>query len=124
MIVYVKFHKHSYFQTVLCFQKFSCQATNKVGLAAQLGTDSTDLLQVIYEYKGVNFNKYLSQPRIHYITSLLIENRKYLLYMIETLTKEWGIASRQNFSDPFMRSAVSAPRSLLKNRMQEPGDEK
>jgi len=88
-------------------------------LAAQLGTNSNYLSQVINEHKGVNFNKYLSQLRIHYITTLLFENRKYLLYNIETLAKECGIASRQNFSDLFYEINGIRPTDFIKNRMQE-----
>lgn len=88
-------------------------------LASQLGTNSNYLSQVINEHKGVNFNKYLSQLRINYITVLLFEDRQYLKYNIETLAKECGMASRQNFSDLFFEINGIRPTDFIKNRMQE-----
>ncbi|WP_148285254.1 AraC family transcriptional regulator, partial [Flavobacterium sp. B17] len=88
-------------------------------LASQLGTNSNYLSQVINEYKGGNFNKYLSHLRINYITNLLFEDRKYLKYNIETLAKECGIASRQNFSDLFYEINGIRPTDFIKKRIQE-----
>lgn len=90
-------------------------------LAAQLGTNSSYLSQVINEHKGGNFNKYLSQLRINYITTLLFEDKKYLKYNIETLARECGIASRQNFSDLFYEINGIRPTDFIKKRMQEIG---
>lgn len=88
-------------------------------LASQLGTNSSYLSQVINEHKGGNFNKYLSQLRINYITTLLFEDKKYLKYNIETLARECGIASRQNFSDLFYEINGIRPTDFIKKRMQE-----
>jgi AraC-like DNA-binding protein len=88
-------------------------------LATRLGTNSNYLSQVINEHKGVNFNKYLSQLRIQYITALLFEDRKYLKYSIETLAGECGIASRQNFSDLFYEINGIRPTDFIKKRIQE-----
>lgn len=88
-------------------------------LAGQLGTNSNYLSQVINEYKGMNFNKYLSELRINYITVLLFENKEYLKYGIETLAKECGIASRQNFSDLFYEVNGIRPTDFIRKRKQE-----
>jgi AraC-like DNA-binding protein len=88
-------------------------------LATQLGTNSNYLSQVINEYKKVNFNKYLSELRINYITNLLFENKNYLKYSIETLAKECGIASRQNFSDLFYEINGIRPTDFIKKRREE-----
>lgn len=88
-------------------------------LAAQLGTNSNYLSQVINEYKKVNFNKYLSELRINYITNLLFEDKKYLKYNIETLARECGIASRQNFSDLFYEVNGIRPTDFVKKRREE-----
>lgn len=88
-------------------------------LATQLGTNSNYLSQVINEYKKANFNKYLSELRINYITNLLFEDKKYLKYNIETLAKECGIASRQNFSDLFYEINGIRPTDFIKKRKQE-----
>ena len=88
-------------------------------LAAQLGTNSNYLSQVINEYKKVNFNKYLSELRINYITNLLFEDKRYLKYNIETLARECGIASRQNFSDLFFEINGIRPTDFIKKRREE-----
>ncbi|SFZ94073.1 AraC-type DNA-binding protein [Chryseobacterium limigenitum] len=88
-------------------------------LATQLNTNSNYLSQVINDCKGMNFNKYLSELRINYITNLLFENKEYLKYSIETLAKECGIASRQNFSDLFFELNGIRPTDFIKNRKQE-----
>jgi AraC-like DNA-binding protein len=88
-------------------------------LAAQLGTNSNYLSQVINEYKKMNFNKYLSELRINYITNLLFEDKKYLKYNIETLARECGIASRQNFSDLFYEINGIRPTDFVKKRREE-----
>ncbi|MDR6406031.1 MULTISPECIES: AraC family transcriptional regulator [Chryseobacterium] len=88
-------------------------------LASQFGTNSNYLSQVINEYKEVNFNKYLSELRINYITNLLFENKEYLKYGIETLAKECGIASRQNFSDLFYEINGIRPTDFIRKRKQE-----
>ncbi|WP_307445522.1 MULTISPECIES: helix-turn-helix domain-containing protein [Chryseobacterium] len=88
-------------------------------LANQLGTNSNYLSHVINEYKGVNFNKYLSDLRINYITVLLFDNKEYLKYGIESLAKECGIASRQNFSDLFYEINGIRPTDFIKKRRQE-----
>lgn len=90
-------------------------------LATQLNTNSNYLSQVVNEYKGGNFNKYLSELRINYITNLLFENREYLKYGIETLAKECGIASRQNFSDLFYEINGIRPTDFIKKRREEIG---
>lgn len=88
-------------------------------LASQLGTNSNYLSQVINDCKGMNFNKYLSELRINYITVLLFENKEYLKYRIETLAKECGIASRQNFSDLFYEINGIRPTDFVRKRKQE-----
>ncbi|MEY8761740.1 AraC family transcriptional regulator [Chryseobacterium tongliaoense] len=88
-------------------------------LAGQLGTNSNYLSQVINDCKGVNFNKYLSELRINYITVLLFEDKKYLKYGIETLAKECGIASRQNFSDLFYEINGIRPTDFIRKRKYE-----
>lgn len=88
-------------------------------LAGQMGTNSNYLSQVINDCKGMNFNKYLSELRINYITALLFENKEYLKYRIETLAKECGIASRQNFSDLFYEINGIRPTDFIRKRRQE-----
>ena len=70
-------------------------------LADKFCTNSTYLSQVINQYKGMNFNRYLGELRIKYITEKLYNDKKYLNYKIEVLAQKCGIASRTNFSNLF-----------------------
>lgn len=88
-------------------------------LAIQLETNSNYLSNVINEEKGMNFNKYLGDLRIRYITCLLFEKNKYLNYTIDSLAKECGIASRQNFSDLFFEINGIRPTDFIRKRKKE-----
>jgi len=73
----------------------------------------------INENKGMNFNKYMAELRINYITTLLNTNNKYLNYTIEALAEECGIAARQNFSKLFFEINGIRPTDYIKKRKQE-----
>jgi len=88
-------------------------------LATQLDTNSNYLSHVINDNKGMNFNKYLGDLRIRHITQLLFEKNIYLNYTIDTLAKECGIASRQNFSDLFFEINGIRPTDFIRNRKKE-----
>jgi len=88
-------------------------------LAIQLDTNSNYLSHVINDNKGMNFNKYLGDLRIRHITQLLFEKNIYLNYTIDTLAKECGIASRQNFSDLFFEINGIRPTDFIRNRKKE-----
>lgn len=90
-------------------------------LAIQLDTNSNYLSHVINDSKGMNFNKYLGDLRIRHITQLLFEKNIYLNYTIDTLAKECGIASRQNFSDLFFEINGIRPTDFIRNRKKEIG---
>jgi tetratricopeptide (TPR) repeat protein len=77
--------------------------TQKI-LADNLGTNSNYLSILINERKQVNFNRYISELRINYITNLLNTDRKFLHYKMEALANECGICGRQNFSKVFLKS--------------------
>ncbi|WP_333853204.1 AraC family transcriptional regulator [Epilithonimonas sp.] len=88
-------------------------------LAIQIDTNSNYLSHVINDSKGMNFNKYLGDLRIRHITQLLFEKNIYLNYTIDTLAKECGIASRQNFSDLFFEINGIRPTDFIRNRKKE-----
>jgi hypothetical protein len=88
-------------------------------LAIQLDTNSNYLSHVINDSKGMNFNKYLGELRIRHITQLLFEKSIYLNYTIDSLAKECGIASRQNFSDLFFEINGIRPTDFIRNRKKE-----
>lgn len=88
-------------------------------LAVQFDTNSNYLSNVINEQKGMNFNRYLGDLRIRYITRLLFEKNIYLNYTIDSLAKECGIASRQNFSDLFHEINGIRPTDFIRKRKKE-----
>lgn len=88
-------------------------------LAIQFETNSNYLSYVINEQKGMNFNRYLGDLRIRHITCLLFEKNIYLNYTIDSLAKECGIASRQNFSDLFFEINGIRPTDFIRKRKQE-----
>ena len=89
--------------------------------AVKMSTNSHYLSVYINEHKGMNFNKYIAELRINYITNLLNTNNMYLRFTIEALAKECGIASRQNFSNLFYDINGIRPTDYIKKRKQELG---
>lgn len=88
-------------------------------LAKKFDTNSNYLSQVISEKRSLNFNKYLSELRINYITKKIYEDKDFLKYTIESLAEKCGIASRQNFSDLFYEINGIRPTDFIKKRKEE-----
>lgn len=88
-------------------------------LAKKLDTNTQYLSQVINELKGINFNKYIGELRIRYISNKLYSDKKYLNFKIETLAEECGIASRTNFSNLFQEINGMRPTDFIKQRLKE-----
>lgn len=88
-------------------------------LAKSFTTNTTYLSFVINEFKGKNFNTYLNNLRIRYITHELYHNPKFLEYTIEGLAEKCGITSRQNFSDFFNDINGIRPTDFIKQRKKE-----
>ncbi len=88
-------------------------------LAHKMHTNSNYLSQIINEHKGVNFNRYLSELRINYITNKLYNDKVYLTYKIETLAEKCGIASRTNFSNLFREINGIRPTDFIKKRQKD-----
>lgn len=88
-------------------------------LAQKFDTNTTYLSQVINEYKGKNFNGYLNELRINYITNELYHNPKFLEYTIEGLAEDCGVSSRQNFSDFFNEINGIRPADFIRKRKAE-----
>lgn len=101
--------------------QFKKKGLTQKSIAVKLGTNSHYLSVYINENKGMNFNKYMAELRINYITNLLNTNNKYLNYTIEALAEECGIAARQNFSNLFFEINGIRPTDYIKNRKKELG---
>lgn len=101
--------------------QFKKKGLTQKSIANKLDTNSHYLSIYINENKGMNFNKYMAELRINYITNLLNRNNKYLNYTIEALAEECGIAARQNFSNLFQEINGIRPTDYIKKRKQELG---
>lgn len=88
-------------------------------LALRFHTNQKYLSSVINESKGMNFNRYISELRISFITKKLYNEKKYLYYKIETLAEECGIASRNNFSDLFFQINGIRPTDFIRKRLAD-----
>lgn len=88
-------------------------------LAEKFDTNYHYLSEVINEFKGKNFNKYLNELRIKYITEKLYNDKKFRSYKVETLAEKCGIASRGNFSDLFQEINGMRPTEFIKRRLSE-----
>ncbi|WP_407478038.1 helix-turn-helix domain-containing protein [Elizabethkingia anophelis] len=93
-------------------------------LAQKLGTNSNYLSQIINDYKGTNFNRYLSELRINFITEKLYNDKIFLNYKIETLAEKCGIASRSNFSNLFHEINGIRPADFIKQHKIKPENHK
>lgn len=87
-------------------------------LAHKLQTNSSYLSQVINDRKGMNFNRYLGELRINYITQKLYTDKLFLNYKIEALAEKCGIASRTNFSNLFQEINGMRPTEFIKKRQE------
>lgn len=100
-------------------QQFLESGLNIHKVAVKFDTNRNYLSQIVNEYRGTNFNRYLSELRIGFITEKLYKDRKYLNYKIETLAVECGIASRSNFSNLFHEINGIRPADFIKQRMDD-----
>ena len=88
-------------------------------LADRFDTNHYYLSQIVNEYKGMNFTKYLIELRIRYITDKLYNDPEYRKYKIETLAEECGMASRNNFSKLFREINGIGPADFIKRRVKD-----
>ncbi len=88
-------------------------------LADRFDTNHYYLSQIVNEYKGMNFTKYLIELRIRYITDKLYNDPEYRKYKIETLAEECGMASRNHFSKLFREINGIGPAEFIKRRRKD-----
>lgn len=91
-------------------------------LSETLGTNESYLSKVINKYKQNNFNGYLNQLRIQYITELLRESSKYRSYKMDALADECGFSDRVKFSKVFSEINGISPVEFISKINQESFD--
>lgn len=70
-------------------------------LAAQLNTNTKYLSEIINRHKEKNFNSYINELRINYITEKIKNEPNYLNYKVSYLAEECGFASHSTFTTVF-----------------------
>jgi AraC-like DNA-binding protein len=100
-------------------KEFKKRKTTLSEMAKKFETNTTYLSFVINEYLHKNFNTYLNELRINYITEKLYHEPKYLNYTVEGLTKDCGFSSRQTFSDIFYEINGIRPGDFIRKRRTE-----
>lgn len=70
-------------------------------LASQLNTNTKYLSEVINRHKGKNFNAYINELRINYITNKIKNTPAYLNYKVSYLAEECGFSSHSTFTTVF-----------------------
>ena len=88
-------------------------------LAAQLGTNTKYLSEVINRHKERNFNMYINELRIHYITEKLKSNPTYLNYKVSYLADECGFSSHSSFTTVFKTIVGVSPSTFVEFLKEE-----
>lgn len=88
-------------------------------VAALIGTNRTTLSYVINDHLGTTFTEYLKILRINYITNLMMEEKKYLNYKIDSLAEMCGMLNRQVFTRHFREINGMSPKDFMRKRNQE-----
>ncbi len=81
--------------------QFTKQDMSLALLASQFETNTKYLSEIINTYKNKNFNSYINELRINYITDKLKNNPTYLQYKISYLAEESGFSSHSSFATVF-----------------------
>ncbi|HRP90063.1 MAG TPA: helix-turn-helix domain-containing protein [Edaphocola sp.] len=88
-------------------------------VASKLDTNTKYLSYMIHEHKAKDFNKYINELRIKYITSKLITDEKYLDYKIAALAEECGFSSHSKFSKVFKEHTQLSPSVFIEKLIKE-----
>ena len=78
-------------------------------LSSLFDTNPKYLSQIIREHKGLNFNSYINQLRINYISNKLYNSLLYREYKISYLAEECGYTYQQVFINAFRKETGMTP---------------
>lgn len=82
-------------------KKFTNKDMSLGMLAAQLNTNTKYLSEVINRQKQKNFNQYINELRINYITEKIKSDPNYLNFKVSYLAEECGFSSHSTFTTVF-----------------------
>lgn len=82
-------------------------------LASHLNTNTNYLSRIINQRYNKNFNNYINELRINYITKKITENPSYRNYKISFLAEDSGFVSHSAFSTKFKEVTGISPSQFL-----------
>ena len=94
-------------------KKFTNKDMSLSKLASQLGTNTKYLSEVINRHKLKNFNTYINELRIHYITEKIKSDPTYLNYKVSYLAEECGFSSHSSFTTVFKTIVGVSPSTFV-----------
>lgn len=105
-------------------KKFTHKEMSLGMLAAQLNTNTKYLSEVINRHKQKNFNSYINELRINYITEKIKSDPNYLNYKVSYLAEEAGFSSHSTFTTVFKTVVGVSPIvfvEFIKNQKENVG---
>ncbi|NML70082.1 helix-turn-helix transcriptional regulator [Chryseobacterium sp. RP-3-3] len=94
-------------------EKFRDKEISLPALAALLNTNTNYLSRIINDHYSKNFNSYINELRINYITKKIAENPVYRNYKISFLAEDCGFVSHSAFSTKFKEITGISPSQFL-----------
>jgi len=104
-------------------KKFTNKEMSLGMLAAQLNTNTKYLSEIINRHKQKNFNSYINELRINYITEKIKNDPTYLNYKVSYLAEEAGFSSHSTFTTVFKAIVGVSPIifvEFVKNQKENP----
>lgn len=89
-------------------------------LASQLNTNTKYLSEIINFHKNKNFNAYVNELRISYITDKIRQDSRYQNYKISYLAAECGFSSHSTFTTVFKQIVGLSPIQFIEFVKQQP----
>ena len=86
-------------------KKFLVKDLTSAKLAAIFNSNPKYLSQIIYQYRGKKFVKYIADLKINYLIKLLKEDSKIRKYSNNALAEEVGFSSTKTFTQAFFAEA-------------------
>lgn len=93
-------------------------------LASQLNTNTKYLSEIINRHKEKNFNSFINELRINYITEKIKSDSAYLNYKVSYLAEECGFASHSTFTTVFKSVVGVSPITFIDFIRKEIADKK
>lgn len=83
-------------------------------MASQLQTNNKYLRYIVKKHRNTDFNNYINELRISYITNKLKSDSKYLQYKISYLARESGFTSHTKFTKTFKKLKGISPSAYIR----------